>query len=78
VLLRPVLLQQVIDLGAPRGKCVGDEGAVAALRNQLGAHDGGALSPRQLQQLVEGTLELLGKHVVGVVPEAGRAQSRVR
>src|SRR6202522_942876 len=51
--------------------------AMAAKVNALGAHVGGARSLRQSDEFSHGILEFSGKHVVGVVAEAGVAKGEV-
>lgn len=64
MLALPPKVQQVHNALAIRHEPIGDEGAMAALRIALGAHD--AHAPWHRRQRDGGALELPGLHVVGV------------
>lgn len=72
------LAHDMKDAPASYGKGVGDEGAVAAPGDDLGAHDGYALLTSEGFQFGEARVEFGGGHVVGVASKGGVAPAGVR
>ena len=50
---------------------VGDQGAMTAPRNRFGTHEGQPGVLCEFDQMVDGTLEFCGSHVVGVATKRG-------
>jgi hypothetical protein len=64
-------------LHAPHQQGVADQRSVAAPRHRLGAHDGGGLLARDVQQVVDPRDEFRCLHIVRVPAERGVAPSAV-
>ena len=70
-------IDDVANVEATGNEGVGDEGAVAVLRDRLRAHDRGGRDSGNLQQCGEVGGELVGLHVVGVAAKGRFAHARV-
>lgn len=64
-------VHNVKDRNSARDDCVGDQRAMAAPGNCLGAHDSGRLEIAHRQKVIERFLKLARLHVVSVSAEAG-------
>ena len=64
-------IKNVKDRNSARYDRVGDQRAMTAPWNGLGAHDSSRLEIGQCQKVIEGLLKFARLHVVGVSAEAG-------
>ena len=67
----------VVDWVAARDQGIGDQGAVAAPGDGLGAHDGDGFGGRSVGQGFEGGLKFGGLHVIGITAEGLVAPSGI-
>jgi hypothetical protein len=68
---------EVRDGDAVRQKVVGDDSAMAAPPQRLGAHDGAAVAACERLELLEPGTERLRRRVVGVVAKGGISLERI-
>lgn len=71
------LREDMPDLPASHDQCIGDQRAVAAPRDSLGAHNRYARVRATGHQLFKGSLEFVRLHIVGIPAETGVAPSAV-
>src|SRR5690606_4755605 len=64
-----LLVDDVTDGNAPRDQHIGNDPAMAAPPDRLGAHAGRPGGIRNREELGESLLELAGCHVIGIGPE---------